>query len=83
MFFALIAISRDARVFVATGALGALATGYLPMVQSLALELYTRRGGAASEAGRLFGAISVIQTIGYDFPLSPHTRFLLVKKRPM
>ncbi|KAH9972213.1 major facilitator superfamily domain-containing protein [Russula compacta] len=64
MFFALIAISGDARVFVATGALGALATGYLPTVQSLALELYTRRGGAGSEAGRLFGAISVIQTIG-------------------
>jgi hypothetical protein len=51
-------------MFVAAGALGALATGYSPTTHSLMLELYTRRGGLPSEAGRLFGAMSVIQTIG-------------------
>jgi len=63
-FFVLIAVSKDAVVFVTMGALGALAMGYPPTVQSLSLELYTRRGGAPSESGRLFGAMSVIQTIG-------------------
>jgi len=67
-FFVLIAVSKDAVVFVTMGALGALAMGYPPTVQSLSLELYTRRGGAPSESGRLFGAMSVIQTIGYVVP---------------
>lgn len=62
--FVIIAISKDAGMFVAAGALGALATGYSPTTHSLSLELYTRRGGLPSEAGRLFGALSVIQTVG-------------------
>lgn len=62
--FVIIAVSKDAGMFVAAGALGALATGYLPTTHSLSLELYTRRGGSPSEAGRLFGAMSVIQTLG-------------------
>jgi len=62
--FAFIATSKDAGQFVAGGALSALAAGYYPTMHSLSLELYTRRGGASSEAGRLFGATSVIQTIG-------------------
>jgi hypothetical protein len=62
--FVIIAVSKDAGMYVAGSALGALAAGYAPTMQSLSLELYTRRGGAPSEAGRLFGAMSVIQTIG-------------------
>lgn len=62
--FIIIALSKDAGMFVAAGALGALATGYSPTTNSLSLELYTRRGGLPSEAGRLFGALSVIQTVG-------------------
>jgi len=62
--FVIIAFSKDAGMFVAAGALGALATGYSPTINSLSLELYTRRGGSPSEAGRLFGAMSVIQTVG-------------------
>jgi hypothetical protein len=68
MFFALIAVSGDPRIFVTIGALGALAMGYSPTVHSLSLELYTRRGGVASEAGRLFGSMSVIETIGCASP---------------
>ena len=64
MVFVLVALSKDAGSFVAANALGALAAGYSPTTHSLSLELYTRRGGAPSEAGKLFGALSVIQTIG-------------------
>jgi hypothetical protein len=64
MCFALVAVSKDMRVFVAATALGALAAGYTPTIHSLSLELHTRRGGAQSEAGRLFGAMSVIQALG-------------------
>jgi hypothetical protein len=67
--FVIIALSKDAGMFVAAGALGALATGYLPTTHSLSLELYTRRGGLPSEAGRLFGALSVIQTVGCAPPI--------------
>ena len=66
--FVIIAFSKDAGMFVAAGALGALGTGYSPTTNSLSLELYTRRGGLPSEAGRLFGAMSVIQTVGYAPP---------------
>ncbi|KAI0260813.1 major facilitator superfamily domain-containing protein [Gloeopeniophorella convolvens] len=62
--FALIAVSRSAAMFVFASALGALAGGYSPTIHSLSLELYTRRGGVASEAGRLFGAMSVLQALG-------------------
>lgn len=69
--FVIIAFSKDAGMFVAAGALGALAAGYSPTTHSLSLELYTRRGGLPSEAGRLFGAMSVIQTVGCALPKFP------------
>ena len=62
--FALIAVSKNAAVFVAAGLLATFSTGYGPVVQSLSLELYALRGGETSEAGRLFGAMNVIQTLG-------------------
>ena len=62
--FVLVAVSKDTGTFVAANALGALAACYTPTTHSLSMELYTRRGGAPSEAGKLFGAVSVIQTIG-------------------
>ncbi|KAH8985716.1 MFS general substrate transporter [Lactarius akahatsu] len=62
--FALIAVSKNAGMFVAASMLATLSIGYAPVVQSLSLELYTRRGGQTSEAGRLFGAMSVIQALG-------------------
>jgi hypothetical protein len=64
MSFALIAVSKDAGVFVTAAALGALAAGYMPIIHNLSLELHTRRSGAPSEAGRLFGAMSVLQALG-------------------
>ena len=62
--FALIAVSKNAAVFVAAGLLSTFSTGYGPVVHSLSLELYTLRGEETSEAGRLFGAMNVIQTLG-------------------
>ncbi|KAH9062341.1 MFS general substrate transporter [Lactarius vividus] len=62
--FALIAASKNAGMFVAASMLATLSVGYAPVVQSLSLELYARRGGQTSEAGRLFGAMSVIQALG-------------------
>ena len=72
MSFVLIAVSKDTGMFVAASALSALAAGYSPTIHSLSLELYTRRGGAPSEAGKLFGAMSVIQTIGCAPPHHPY-----------
>ncbi|KAH9060380.1 MFS general substrate transporter [Lactarius deliciosus] len=62
--FALIALSKNAGMFVAASMLATLSVGYAPVVQSLSLELYARRGGEAWEVGRLFGAMSVIQALG-------------------
>jgi hypothetical protein len=64
MCFFLIAVSKDPVIFISANAVSALSTGYSPMMNSLSLELYTRRGGAAFEAGRLFGAMNVIQALG-------------------
>jgi MFS family permease len=62
--FALIAVSKSSGLFFAASMLGTFGIGYGPVVQSLSLELYVRRGGEVSEAGRLFGAMSVIQALG-------------------
>ncbi|KAH9037056.1 MFS general substrate transporter [Lactarius pseudohatsudake] len=62
--FALIALSKNAGMFIAASMLATLSVGYAPVVQSLSLELYARRGGEAWEVGRLFGAMSVIQALG-------------------
>lgn len=48
--------------FTLVAMLGSLGSGFGPAVQSIALELFGRRGGA--EAGRLFGALSVLSGIG-------------------
>ncbi|OCH93392.1 MFS general substrate transporter [Obba rivulosa] len=48
-------------IFILGSMLGSFGSGFGPAVQSLALALYTQRGG--KESGRLFGAIGVVQTI--------------------
>ncbi|GAW01298.1 MFS general substrate transporter [Lentinula edodes] len=47
--------------FTLFGMLGALGGGFSPALQSVALEMYTARGG--TESGRLFGALSVVQAL--------------------
>ena len=48
-------------LFTLFGVLGACGAGFAPAVQSVALTLYSRRGG--TEIGRLFGALSVLQAL--------------------
>ncbi|KAK7020467.1 MFS domain-containing protein [Favolaschia claudopus] len=50
--------------FTAFTMLAAFGSGSNPAVQSVAMELYSKRMGANVEAGRLFGAVSVIQALG-------------------
>ena len=55
-------------VFLAFTLFGSFGSGYSPAVQSVALELYSRRGG--TESGKLFGALSVVQALRYGSILS-------------
>ncbi|OJA18419.1 hypothetical protein AZE42_06991, partial [Rhizopogon vesiculosus] len=60
----LVVILTSNGLFFACGAvLQALGSGYVPAVQAFALEVYNRRGGKG-EAGKLFGAINVVQALG-------------------
>ncbi|KAG2158264.1 uncharacterized protein EDB93DRAFT_1246119 [Suillus bovinus] len=49
-------------VFVSGTILQSLGVGYSPAVQAFALDVYSRRGGKV-EAGRLFGAMCVVQAL--------------------
>ena len=62
--FALIAVSQNVACFIAASLFTTFGIGYPPVVHSLSLELYVRRGGEASEAGRLFSAMNMLQTLG-------------------
>lgn len=55
--------ARTGWQFVIFGVLGAFGMPFTPAMQSVTLALYIRRGG--TEAGRLFGALSVIQAFRY------------------
>lgn len=59
--YALLGFTTSPLVFTLSSMLGSMGTGFSPAVQSVALELYTQRGG--TESGRLFGALSVIQAL--------------------
>lgn len=48
-------------IYIVLSDLSACGAGFGPAIQSLANELYTRRGG--TESGKLFGTLSVIQTV--------------------
>ena len=54
-------IATTGTQFTVATVFGAFGGGLGPAVQSLAMQL----GGAANETGRLFGALSVVQTIWY------------------
>ena len=55
--------ASNGSLFACGAALQALGSGYSPALQAFALEVYSRRGGKG-EAGRLFGALSVVQGLG-------------------
>jgi hypothetical protein len=64
--YGIMVLFASEKAFGIFGVLGAMGIGYSPAVQTLLLALYARRGG--TETGRLFGALSVVQALGYvDF----------------
>ena len=65
--YTLIPLVMTPVTFTALAMLGSFGGGFNPAVQALALELFSRRqpkdGDGGFEAGRLFGALSVIQAL--------------------
>ncbi|KAG1827151.1 major facilitator superfamily domain-containing protein [Suillus subaureus] len=61
--FVIMIFASNGLVFASGSILQSLGAGYSPAVQAFALDVYNRRGGKG-EAGRLFGAISVVQALG-------------------
>ncbi|KAG2111685.1 major facilitator superfamily domain-containing protein [Suillus discolor] len=60
--FATMIFASDGLVFAFGSILQSLGAGYSPAVQAFALDVYSRRGGKG-EAGKLFGAIGVVQAL--------------------
>jgi hypothetical protein len=56
-------LASNSVLFTCGAVLQALGIGYSPAIQAFALEVYSRRGGKG-EAGKLFGAISVVSALG-------------------
>ncbi|KAK7467283.1 hypothetical protein VKT23_004340 [Stygiomarasmius scandens] len=54
-------LAANSITFLMFGLLGSLGSGFSPAIQSVTVELYSRRGG--TESGKLFGALSVIQAL--------------------
>lgn len=61
--FVIMIFASNGLVFASGAVLQSLGAGYSPAVQAFALDVYSRRGGKG-EAGKLFGAISVVQALG-------------------
>jgi hypothetical protein len=60
--FTCVALALTPLAFTVAGMLGSMGAGFSPANQAVALALYTKRGGM--ETGRLFGALSVLQSLG-------------------
>ncbi|EKM55184.1 uncharacterized protein PHACADRAFT_255634 [Phanerochaete carnosa HHB-10118-sp] len=59
--YALVPFASNGLRYTAVTVLGSFGAGFGPALQSVALGLYTLRGG--TESGRLFGAMSVVQSL--------------------
>ena len=57
-------LTQSPILFALSGVFSAMGMGFSPAAQSVALALYTKRGGV--EIGKLFGALSLIQAIRCD-----------------
>ena len=65
--YVLMATANTGTLFTVYTAMGSLAAGFTPATQSLALGIYAGRGGEGT--GKLFGALSVVQALGYVLSL--------------
>ncbi|KAF9265618.1 MFS general substrate transporter [Marasmius fiardii PR-910] len=59
--YTLMALAINSTSFTILAMCGALGSGFAPAIQSVALDLYAKRG--ENETGRLFGALSVLQAL--------------------
>lgn len=60
--FACMGFALTPLTFTLSGMFGSMGAAFSPANQAVALALYTKRGG--TETGRLFGALSVLQSLG-------------------
>ena len=63
LVYTLMVFSSSGLMFAVVATLGAFGMGFGPAIQSVALTLYNRRGG--KDSGKLFGAMSVVQSLRY------------------
>lgn len=71
------ALSPNGLFYTIATVVGAFGSGFGPAAQSVALSLYNQSGG--TESGKLFGALSVVQSLSYVFLL--YMIFLGIKGR--
>ncbi|KAI0072772.1 MFS general substrate transporter [Panus rudis PR-1116 ss-1] len=60
--FALMPFAPNAAVFTVYTMMTCFGSGFSPAIQSVAMSLYAEKGG--QESGKLFGALSIIQSLG-------------------
>lgn len=61
-------VASTGTLYALADTIGSFAVGFPPAMQALALHIYTdRRSQNKGEIGKLFGALSVIQALGYVF----------------
>lgn len=65
--YTMMATANTGIMFTVYTIMGSLGSGFTPALQSLALGIYAGRGGG--ETGKLFGALSVVQALGYVLTL--------------
>ena len=61
--YVLMGLAPTGTTFAMFGVIAAFGVGFSPAIQTCALALYASKGG--TETGRLFGALSVVQALGY------------------
>ncbi|KAH7889409.1 major facilitator superfamily domain-containing protein [Phlebopus sp. FC_14] len=62
--FGLMGVASSGSLFTFGTMIGSFAAGFSPAAQALALEIYGNRGKGRGEVGKLFGALSVMQSLG-------------------
>ena len=78
------AVASTGTLFALASAIGSFAAGFSPATHALALDIYTnRRSQNRGQVGKLFGALSVIQALGYVFPFAlPNRCWLMILSLP-
>lgn len=74
-------VASTGAFFTLASTVGSFGAGFSPAVQAVALDIYTNRSSQSrGEVGKLFGALSVIQALGYVFLFVSQANFKLVRE---